>query len=390
MKQLQKFMCLMGLAIIANSLMSTHVYAEETEEGSLKIIGTFELGSFYDFKPYGANDTFSPAAIPLTENKDCKRTLGLKILSAALGLKKKFPLGDNSEVIEFVIQSKLSTEALKLKRIYIDHDNFRVGLAVNNFCDLSALPNTLFGLPGAAPAPANTIQLGWKDILDSGLSYGIAAEQALALEVYPKEKEKTIEKASENFTAINNIPAVSAHVKYEETFGYVRLGGLFRTLDYKDKTKTHYTPAGGVNLTAVFNLRPDQTTLKLGGVYGIGIGSYLVDLASAHDKELKDVYEHNDKLVLIGTQGAYIGLEHHWLPKKLRSAFALGFLDTTDSQDRGSDAYKQGHYASTNLTYHPTDNLMVGVEYMYGKRLTITDKKGKDAHRIQAAVGFTL
>ena len=392
MKQLQKSLWPIGLLLVSNSLVALPAHAqaaaEQQDPNSFQVTGNFLMRSFYDCKPYEANPDFSPASIPLKEDKNKRQRVGFDIPAAELGLTKTLPWGDNT--MKFVVQSSLGRKSIKLKKIYIDHNKFRVGLTASNFGDGAAMPSALTDAPCSA-AGGKTAQLAYKHQLETGLSFVIAAEKALELAIYPEVKKEE-DKAEEKLLPVNNLPAVSANVKYEKALGYVRVGGLLRVLDYYEQAaeKTHYKPAWGANLSSTLKIIPDKTTIKLYGVYGMGIGSYLVDFAYTPQKERKDVYlEQDTTLVLIGTWGGYVGLEHCWLPK-LRSTIVYGLLDTTNKKERGNDAYKQGHYASANLTYHPTENLTFGVEYLYGKRLTIDNKDGQDAHRIQAAVGFNL
>ena len=398
MKQLKKLSRCLGILLIANGFFTAHAFAQGDSKkdaaGSLEVTGKFRTRGFYDFKPYEAQPYFSPASIPLTKDKSKQQQAGFDIVSAELGITKELPCGE--DILKLVIKSKLKTEGVKLKRLYVDYGKFRTGLAVSNFCDLSAMPATFVDAPGCT-AYATTVQLGWQDQLGMGLSYSLAAEKSLPLDMYPESDKKSGNKNAK-WVFVNNIPAVTAGIKYERGFGHVRLGGILRMLDCHNtvgkSAKTHYKPAWGTNLTSSIKIIPEQTTLKLCGVYGQGIGSYLVDLASAPKTEPKEVHFTNSgktELGLIGTLGGYLGLEHCWVPK-LRSTLVYGILDTHvygKAKRLEKSAYKQGHYFSTNLTYHPTKNWNLGAEYLYGVRFTISGKC-KDAHRIQAVVGFTL
>lgn len=387
MKQLQKYTWLIALAVVVSSLISTPSYAygmeEENEIDGFKVTGKFFTTGSYDFKLD-------------EEDQDNKKRIGLKIQSAKIGLKKKFPLGDDDHAIEFVMGSKLSTEGIKLGKLYIDHEQFRVGLAASKFCDPSAMPNTLIGTPDAIPA-TSTVQIGWKGRVQEYLSYGIAAEKALDLGVYRKNEQKEDTEVTEkSFTIINNIPSFTAHVQYEEeVFGYIRLGGLLRILDYsaKDSEKISYQPTWGVNLTTALELRPEKTKLKVGGVYGLGIGNCLLGFASVSKEDCKDIYvihKPEETLKSVNTVGGYAGLEHHWLPE-LRSTIAYGILDARYEglKEKEKDEYEQKHYASVNLTYHPTDHLMFGLEYLYGNQFTESSEANHD-QSIQAVIGFEL
>jgi hypothetical protein len=173
---------------------------------------------------------------------------------------------------------------------------------------------------------------------------------------------------------------------------HVQLGGLFRLLEYRntaDKVNI-YMPTWGVNMGAALHLVPEQTTLKLQGVYGQGIGGYVADLQDL-EKEVNTVYttDTNNAVSACKTLDAWglaIGAEHKWLPK-LCSEAGYRVVSTIDSER--SNAYKYGHAASINLFYHPTEQVKVGAEYLLAVRKNI-EGDPKDAHRMQVVVGVEL
>ncbi|MEL6607082.1 MAG: DcaP family trimeric outer membrane transporter [Bacteroidota bacterium] len=383
MNQLQKYTWLIGLAVMTGGLMPAHSYAkdmaQESSTHSTKITGSLKIKSEFALADEEAR-------------KSNKYTF--KIGSAEIGLKKTFPWG--KDTVEFVIQSKILKYPFKplgIKKVYVDHKNFIVGLTNSNFCDPSAELATLIGSP-VGTASARVVKVGWKDRLQKGLSYGIAAEKAK--ELNDSDPMARHGKLLPNVVYKGLLPAVGAHMKYEEAFGYLRVSALLRPIDHNPKEETHYKYAWGVNLTGTLNIIPEQTSLKIGGIYGMGIGSYLT---VPHKEQLLDTdgYNSEEKLVLVGARGGYLGLEHRWLPK-LRSTLALGIIDTADSKEREKNVpeslhnscFKQARYASVNLTYHPTENLTLGAEYIYGKTSMLADEDIPSRHDIGLAVKFKL
>lgn len=383
MKQLQTPTWLMSLAIAASSLVPTNSYAGSTKQKkdikSPQLTGDLEMSTFHDFS-----------------NK--AKYFDLNITKANLKLEQTLPFGE--ETVAFVAGSKLSiipvagkgnTPFFVLTKFQLDHQNFIAGLTGSNFGDSSASADTLDGSPHGA-ASAKVIKLGWKDqIEEEGLSYGIAAESRVNQPVNRNKENKKF--------APQYLPAIAAYAKYEQDFGYVRLGGLVRGVDrYTKNIKIYYKPSWGVNLTSTLNLLPEQVSLKMGGVYGVGIGSYLSS-SDAAGKVEEIAYLKKDKhgeLVLLGMLGAHLGVEYCWRPD-LHSTFAYGVLSATNNKDRKKyiersrpqkDAYKQSHYASANLTYHPMENLMMGVEYVFDKLRTLAKESHKAKHRIQLAAGL--
>jgi hypothetical protein len=148
-------------------------------------------------------------------------------------------------------------------------------------------------------------------------------------------------------------------------------------------------PTWGVNIGASFHLVPEQTTLRLQGVYGQGIGSYVADLGNL-EKEANTVYQTGNQASACKTLdvwGIGVSAAHKWLPK-LCSEVGYRVMSTIDNE-RDKDAYQYGHAASISLFYHPMEQIKIGAEYLYGARKNIT-KDLQDTHRIQAVVGFEL
>ena len=393
MKKLQKFWLLLCCLLAVPSL---HAEEKETQEekNALKLTGGFKLRALYDVGYYEAQPGLMPSAIPLMENGDKRQNVHFDIFGAGLGLQKGFPVGQRN--IKFAVDSGLSTKGIKLKRLYIDHDYFRLGLAITNFCDVAAAPNTLTGdVPGSL-AFDNTVQACWKQQLTEGLSYTVAAEKSLPLDLYPGVKDE--DKKKKDWASKGDLPVATANVCYKKKFGHIQLSGLFRVMDiYTNKTDEAltYMPAGGAILSTAINIIPEMTILKLYGIYGMGIGSYLIYTAGYPEKskETKDMHFENDneqELLHIQTWGGYVGIEHRWL-KQLRSTVVYGYTNVNNHFGRGADAFHQGHFISGNLAYHFTDHLSVGAEYICGIRTLIrNDYADTNAHRIQGTVAFKL
>ncbi|XWN35269.1 MAG: hypothetical protein ROO73_00520 [Roseivirga sp.] len=385
-KQLQKMAIRAGWVVVASGLIPSYARAQEMitekkkETNSLKVTVDLSVKACGDFLPYDAQPEFMSSAIPAKRGASRQRVLfGTGDLD--LGIEKTVPF--MSKTIRCALKADLDQKGVSLKRVYADHDSFLVGLYFSNLSDVDALPETLTGdVPCSAVAPS-TPQISWKGQFGKGLSCLVGIEQAL----HPKEDE-----LGHNLAPIKNFSALASSVKYEGALGYVRLGGLFRMLDYEEDAakKPHHLPAGGANITSVLKLLPEKTTFKFHVIYGVGIGSYILDFAGISKTDYKDIYLKEDQTpALIGTWGGHAAIEHRWLPQ-LRSTMAYGMLNTERQCNTHGDPYKQGQFASANLTYHPTEQTTLGVEYLWGMRESIAKDSKRHAHRVQAAVGFSL
>jgi hypothetical protein len=376
------------LWVIAGLLLSTSSLATAQNnkqtpkvepDGTPKITISIEARGAYDLKNYYAEPCFGPATIPMKSDPTNRNRFLFDISSATLNIEKVLTLTEG-EVVKLVMQAGLKKE-LALKSVYADFKGFRVGKATSNFCD-----------PDACDLVSGRfLQARWQHKLNNVFSYAVAIEEVPDLVIYPTVKKEDRDK--QNLQLQKNIPVISAYARYEqEKSWHVQVSGLLKSLEYHNVKANvdSYVPTWGVNMGAALHLIPEKTTFKLQGVYGRGIGDYMADLGDL-EKEASTVYVKKDDKSTLETLNAWgvgFGVVHQWLPK-LCSEVAYRFLDTERGQRSDNDAYKCSHFASVNLFYHPSEQVKIGTEYLFGARKNIVGEL-KDGHRVQAVIGFEL
>jgi hypothetical protein len=65
-------------------------------------------------------------------------------------------------------------------------------------------------------------------------------------------------------------------------------------------------------------------------------------------------------------------------------------MTITNSDLQSPDAFKRGQYGLFNIRYYPVDNVMVGIEYQYGKRENFRDGFHSYANKIQFSLKFNF
>jgi len=79
-------------------------------------------------------------------------------------------------------------------------------------------------------------------------------------------------------------------------------------------------------------------------------------------------------------------LEHHWDDHWTTSGgYSMTKVDNASLQS--ANAYKRGEYASINLLYTPIKSVMIGAEFMWGKRTDFNGANGNDP-RIQLSAKY--
>lgn len=187
----------------------------------------------------------------------------------------------------------------------------------------------------------------------------------------------------------NEYPDLTAHFRRVGDWGHFQVAGILRQVGYDTPGGPDGSPddselGWGVNLTTTINML-EKDRLILGVVHGEGMSNYMNDggVDMAPDGNVAD--PDYQVVPLTGLIGYY---EHTWND---RYSSALGYssteIDNTDFQ--AGDAFKKGEYASTNLLYTPNDKVMMGVEYLFGKRTANDGDKGYD-RRVQFSVKYSF
>src|SRR4029453_11631464 len=198
-----------------------------------------------------------------------------------------------------------------------------------------------------------------------------------------------------NIQSNEELPDLTAAIRYGGDWGHVRLAGILRKIGYDTRGPEGNKPGGketggGVKATAPIKL--GLATLRLGAVYGRGIATYMndggMDLAPA-----VSVVVNPDGIILVPRAeavkllgiSAYADLQ--WT-KQLSSAAGYSFtkVDNTNFQD--ATAFHKGEYASANLLW-ARDNVLAGGEFLWGRRTDNDGDKGTDT-RFQATFKWSF
>lgn len=146
-------------------------------------------------------------------------------------------------------------------------------------------------------------------------------------------------------------------MRYGGDWGHVRLAGILRKVGYDTRGTEDNEPDGhqtGWGLNATTAIKLGLATPRLGIVYGRGIATYMndggMDLAPSVSPILQPP---NIILVPCATAVKLLG-------------YSFTKVDNTNFQD--ATAFHKGEYASANLLYAPFDNVLAGVEFLWGRR----------------------
>jgi hypothetical protein len=161
--------------------------------------------------------------------------------------------------------------------------------------------------------------------------------------------------------------------------GHLRLNGLVRKVNVNLPNLGRDSDVGwALGLTGALDLsKSDRFTFS--GVYGEGVGRYLLGLAPTGAGAVIDPT--SNELRLRTNWGANASYLHYWGSDDVRSTALVGYAQANRSGGELSTAFESSSYASVNLMWSPFPYLTVGIEYYYGRRDNI-DGSSLDNHRV--------
>jgi hypothetical protein len=191
------------------------------------------------------------------------------------------------------------------------------------------------------------------------------------------------------------LPNLATHYRHEWKWGYTQLAAIVKYLQWKDLSDTSaYNLSGsdigwGLTASSVINAGK-RLKFKIQGEYGEGFENYIADvspdvaLESKPGNSLKPV---NGKA--LPAWGFLSFAEVEW-NQKLKSSIGYSRLTIRNADLQAPDAFQKGQYALINLRYYPVENVMIGIEYQYGRRDNHGDGLSSAANKIQCAFKFNF
>ena len=281
-----------------------------------------------------------------------------------------------------------------IRHMYAKWGPFLVGQTNTLWMDPDIYPNVVdyWGPPGMVNT--RNPQIRWTFLDKNGWMAAVALEHP-ADDIDTGNLRLIDEDIAANIQANEELPDLTAAVRYGGDWGHVRLAGILRKVGYDTKGTEDNEPEGhktGWGVSASTAVRLGLATPRLGIVYGRGIATYMndggMDLAPSVSTQPGPgtiiLIPEAEAVKLLGVS-AYVDLQ--W-SKQLSSSLGYSFdkVDNTNFQD--GTAFHKGEYASANLLYS-RDSLLAGVEVLWGKRTDNDGDTGTDT-RMQATFKWSF
>ena len=331
-------------------------------------------------------DTLRPGRIPY--DQDAVGSDGQAVLSvrqSRLGVNASTMAGDaplttKFEFDMFGVGADEGQTTIRLRHAYGEWKSILAGQTNSVFMDGSVFPNTIDYWGPSGMVFLRNPQIRWTPM---------SGDSTLAMAIENPGSGVDNGNDPNAVSGDDEYPDLTAHFRQMGDWGHFQVAGILRQVGYDTPGGVDGEPddnelGWGVNLTGTINLF-EKDRLILGVVHGEGISNYLndggVDMAPDGDAADPDY-----KVVPLTGLIAYY--DHYWNDQYSSS---IGYSSTEiDNMDfQAAEAFEKGEYASVNLLHTPNDKVLMGVEYLFGKRTANDGTTGYD-RRVQFSVKYAF
>jgi len=372
---------------------------EPKGESTFQIYGFAMLDAGYQFKQNDPDwfDVLRVTKLPAFKDQfapDGKVFYGVR--QSRFGVKSSTPTkyGDLKTVFEwelFGTGADAGQTTIRLRHAYGELGPVGAGQYWSPFMDIDIFPNTVEYWGPTGMVLFRNVQVRWMPLKGKN-AITIALERPGA----SGDQGRFVDRIElQGIRPKFDLPDLSGNVRFTRNWGYFQAAGMLRRIKWVDTTVDNFDLGGqatsfGVNLTSNLKFGKNDTG-RFGFVYGKGIENYMND--SPIDVGIELNPGGGPRRPIIGVAlpitavSAY--LDHNWT-KQFSSAVGYSFQSIDNSNGQAANAFHRGHYASGNLMYYPSDNVMIGGELIWGQRRNFLDGFKSDDVRIQFAFKYNF
>jgi hypothetical protein len=273
---------------------------------------------------------------------------------------------------------------IRLRHAYGQWGQWLGGQTHSLFMDVDVFPNVIDYWGPSGMVFLRNPQLRWQLVSEDKDSVAVAIERP-GNDVDAGEIRTLDPNIGNNIQPDTDLPDLTAHVRSERDWGHWQLAGILRRVGYDTLGTPDNAPKGhelgwGVAATSVVKLL-EKDKLMLSALYGRGIANYMNDGGTDLAPEGTPSSLSASAVPLWGIL-AYV--DHYW-SDRLSSSVGYSRTQVDNRSFQSNDAFKIGQYASANLLYTPTKNVLMGAELLWGRR---DDKNGANGIDTRAQLTF--
>lgn len=397
---------------------AAHLQDSQPRQGNhrLEVYGFTQMDAIQDFDRVNPDwdATLRPSRIPTTEGEfgSDGQTI-FSVRQSRAGIRGSGEVGGRP--YEFRLEADLygvgddaGQTTIRLRHAYASWGPFLAGQTHTLFMDIDQFPNVIDYWGPAGMVFVRNAQLRFTPINNRN---GFTAAIALEIpndDIDPGAIRLIDPELATNLRANEELPDLTAMLRYGGEWGHVQLSGLARKIGFDTVGTVDNEPSGsefgwGVMGGAVVRL--GLATFRLGAVYGEGIASYMNDggmdlapsaaLVPAPPTPTPPIFPpvtpgqnlllDAEAVPLLGIT-AYVDLQ--WT-RTLSSAVGYSLTEVDNTNFQEGSAFHRGEYASANLLWAPVDRILTGLELLWGQRTDNDGDQGQDV-RLQFSFKFSF
>ena len=388
---------------VATVLVSAPVVAAESDR-SFEIYGFAQADFIQDFDGRldpAWDDAFRPSKIGIDEQFGSDGQSSVSVKQSKFGIKGSMPTGEGGTPLTFKFEFDLfgtgvdaGQTTFRLRHMYGEWGSLLAGQTNTLFMDGDVFPNTIDYWGPTGMVFYRNVQIRWTPFKSDNSHFAIAIERP------GNDVDAGNIRLIEGFEDVQiqndeTVPDLTAQFRSGGDWGHFQVAGILRKVGFEvretpdDRWSSGSETGWGVNLATAINVF-DKDKILLQAVYGEGIASYMNDggmdlapTASFDDISVTDVEA--EAIPLTGIMAYY---DHYW-SDKWSSSLGYSYTEVDNTNFQADDTYHKGEYASVNLLHNPGENLMIGGEFLYGRR-TNNDGSDGDDMRLQITVKYNF
>jgi hypothetical protein len=374
----------------------------------LEIYGFAQFDAIQDFDRVHPDwaATLRPSRIPTVEGQYGSDGQSIfSVRQSRLGIRGDGEMAGRDYEVKFEfdmygVGGDAGQTTIRLRHAYARWGPILAGQTNSLFMDGDLFPNVVDYWGPNGMVFLRTPQLRFTFVNNGGWTAAVALEHATG-DIDPGNIRLIDDTLATNIRNNEELPDFTAMVRYQGDWGHVQLSGILRKIGYDTLGTVDNEPQGselgwGVMLGGAFKW--GLATLRVGGVYGEGIASYMndggMDLApSAALLIAPPIFPpppvpfnqlgEAEAVPLLGIT-AYLDLQ--WTPT-LSSAVGYSLVEVENTNFQDPTAFHRGEYASANILWAPASRLLLGPELLWGQR---TDNDGASGDDIRVQFSFKL
>jgi len=378
-----------ALAGVAEPLPEGYVRLGDTGN-LLKLDLVAQLDTMIDNKYMGSADMFVPSSIPVRGqpfyNSGWRTNLSARQSLFRMDFRRDTDYGTLKVVYKNnFFGSGTGDMPYHLQFFYgeleNEHYSLLAGYYSSAFTDIDVFPNTLdYEGPNSF-----TFKYG-PQIRFSPVLYR-SGDGKLTLPVSMEKPNADITSIGD-YSPYSRLADFTLGLRWETRDWHVQWANLFRDLGMQDKVtgRTQRTSAFATQLTGstkVFERDSAQSWFS----NGHGYANFLQDISGLG---LDAAFTTSGVLRAIRARGWGVGYTHGWTDR-LSSSASYGYLRISPSADMliSEDLPKSTKFASLNLAWQFSQRAMLGIEYLWGQNILLTDMRGQ-GQRVQTTLRYDL